>query len=115
MKKLTIISVIVFGFITGSIFADGAKTFKSKCGACHTLKVDGKKLTAGSLGPDLTGVATRQSEQFVKLYMTKPSKARKKFPKECAHLVKKCGKSGMKMPNVSLSKKQVDKIYKILK
>jgi len=116
MKKLTIIAgMIILGFITSNLFADGAKLFKSKCGACHTLKVDGKKVSGGTVGPDLTGVAKQHSEKFIKLYMTKPVQARKKYAKNCEHLIKKCGKSGLKMPSIMLKKEQVNQIYEALK
>jgi len=117
MKKITIIVFIasLLGSTSSNLFADGVKTFISKCGACHALKVDGKNVIPGSIGADLTGVANKYSEEFIKLYMTNPAKARKKFPGTCKKLLKKCGESGMTMPAILLRENQVNDIYEILK
>jgi len=116
MKKYTIIlAMLFFGFTASNFFANGVKVFKSKCGHCHALTFDGKKVTHGSIGANLTGVAQKYPEDFIKMYMTNPVKARKKFAKICSKLLKKCGKSGVKMPAIPVRENQVNAIYEILK
>jgi len=114
MKKVQISLAVFASFLSaGALFADGAKTFKRKCASCHTLVSGGKKLSSGKVGPDLSGLAGKRPEEYLKLYMSNPADARKKF----ADIYNKeiSGKFTMKMPSVSISEEEAKEIIELLK
>ncbi|MDH4200882.1 MAG: cytochrome c [Spirochaetia bacterium] len=109
MKTIKPVILTTSLIITAGIFADDAAVFKKKCGACHTLK----NVSSAKSGPDLTGVASRRPEEYVKLYMTNPAEAKKKFPDIFAKEIK--GKFQFSMPAQKLNAEDTLAILNALK
>jgi len=107
-----LIAVLVSMICTTALFAGGEDAFKNKCGSCHVLKVDGKKISNGAVGPDLTGISSQRKEEYLKLYITDPEEAREKYPDVYAETKKKYS---MKMPKIKVSAEEAAEILKVLK
>lgn len=78
--------------------ADAAKVkalFDTKCGGCHTI--GGGK----GLGPDLNGVATRRSHDWIVEFITSPDQVIARGDAAATQMVKDYG---VPMPNVGISK-----------
>lgn len=93
---------LIFGFVAGTALADdGAAIFSAKCAACHTI---GK----GKLvGPDLKGVTTTQSHDWLEKWIMSPSAVIKSGDSTATSLVKQYP---MQMPDLGLSQPDVDAV-----
>jgi mono/diheme cytochrome c family protein len=105
-KPILLISSLIF---TASIFADDAAIFKKRCGTCHTIK----SVSNGKIGPDLTGLASRRPEEYIKAYLVNPADAKKKFPDIFEKEIK--GKFSSAMPAQKLKADETTAILNALK
>ena len=99
--------------ITTGAYADSARTFKKKCGACHSITVNGETIGKPAMGPDLTGISSKRPEGFVRMYIIDPNGARKKYSDVYQNEIK--GKYKMKMPPVKLSDDVLDELVDFMK
>jgi len=90
----------------GNAWADaGKELFEKQCASCHTIG------GGDGTGPDLKGVATRHTPQWLERVITEPDKlAADKDPVQL-ELVKKFG---MEMPNLGVSREDAQKIAAFL-
>lgn len=109
MKIMKIAISVSLLFFTAGIFADDAAIFKKRCGVCHALN----SVSKATMGPNLTGVASKRPEEYVKLYMTNPAEAKKKFPDIYKKEVK--GKYSATMPTIKVSAEEMAALLKLLK
>lgn len=85
---------------------EGARVFESKgCLSCHTIGGGDK------VGPDLKGLFDRRSEKWVKDFIKNPNKFMKKDEK-AADLQSRYGST---MPDIDLSKNELNQIVIFLK
>ena len=108
-----IMGASLFMFMTVDAYADGARTFKKKCGSCHSATIDGTALGKAAMGPDLTGIASKRGDDYLRLYITNPQKARKEHSDIYNSEIK--GKYKMKMPPVKLDDATLDELIDSLK
>ena len=99
--------------MTAGLYADGARTFKKKCGSCHSATIDGKVYGKATMGPDLTGITSNRGADFIRLYISDPKAARKKYSDVYNKEIK--GKYKMKMPAIKLKDADLDDLVESLK
>jgi len=108
-KSLTILIACTMSSL---LYADGAETFKKKCGICHKLEVDGSAIASGKTGPVLTGLASKRPVDYLKLYMSNPDEAKKKFAD--VYNANK-GNYSIKMPKIKVSDEEIEEILALMK
>jgi cytochrome c2 len=93
---------LIFGCAaTIALADDGSAIFSAKCSACHTI---GK----GKLvGPDLKGITSKESHQWLENWVTSPSTVIKSGDPTATALVKQFP---LQMPDLGLSKTDVDAV-----
>jgi mono/diheme cytochrome c family protein len=85
----------------------GTQLFQAKCAGCHTIG-NGKLV-----GPDLKDVTQRRDEQWIKTFVTDPSKV---FAANDPTAAKLLGEyNGLRMPTLGLSSAEVDALVAYLR
>jgi cytochrome c2 len=119
MRKATILVLVLLAvgglllFSVGVMAADakpsiekGKEIFNSKCTACHTIG-GGRKV-----GPDLKGVTEKRSHEWLVSFVSGPEHMFQENDPTAEQLLKEYG---IKMPDLNLSKEQVDDVLAYIK
>lgn len=109
MKLLKLIITMLLALGVQSIYADDTAVFKRKCGVCHTLD----NVSNGKIGPNLTHLAAKRPEEYIRAYMKNPGDAKKKFPEIFEKETK--GKYSSVMPTTKVTDEEAEAILRALK
>lgn len=91
---------------TPAMAQEGEKLFKQNCGACHQM---GKRL----VGPDLTGITDRQTEEWIKAFIKSSQTVIKSGDPEAVAIFKEYNE--LLMPDQNLSAGEIDQVIGYLK
>ncbi|WP_136513089.1 c-type cytochrome [Geomonas edaphica] len=101
-----ILSMTLVLFASGTVRADAGKDlFDKMCSSCHTIG------GGDGAGPDLKGVGTKRSSEWLVQIITDPAKLTASKDPAQAELVKKYG---MEMPSLGVSRPDAEKIVAFL-
>lgn len=101
IKLLSILLLSLLSAHPPASAQDGEKIFKQNCGACHVI---GRRL----VGPDLTGIADKQSKEWIHSFVKSSQTMIKSGDKDAVAIFKEF--NDMVMPDQPLSDGDIDQV-----